>query len=106
MKEDKVSFKKNKRIECADGFSMSVQASGYSYCMPRINDAPSYDEVEVGFPNAYDSLLAPYAEDAGDYTGTVYGYVPANIIVLLCIKHGGVVSGELPSGIPLIPRAE
>ena len=40
----------NKRIECADGFSMSVQASRFNYCEPRVDDAKAYTEVEVGFP--------------------------------------------------------
>ena len=56
-------YKKNKRIECADGFSMSVQASVHNYCEPRNDNAVSYTEVEVGFANDYESLLAPYAEN-------------------------------------------
>jgi hypothetical protein len=95
----------NKRIECADGFSMSVQASSFNYCEPRIDDAKIYTEVEVGFPNDYESLIVDYAEDKENYTGTVYGYVPSDIVTLVCAKHGGVVSGEMPSGIPYL-RAE
>ena len=89
----------NKRIECADGFSMSVQASSFNYCEPRINNAKAYTAVEVGFPNSYESILAPFAEDIEDYTGTVYGFVPSQLIVDVCAKHGGVVAGELPPGV-------
>ena len=98
-----MSFRKlNTTIKCADGFSMSVQASSHSYCTPRADDAAEYTEVEVGFPSDYESLLAPYADDKEDYTGTVYGWVPTEVIVLVCAKHGGVVSGELPDGIPYL----
>jgi len=98
----KSKFVKNERIECADGFSMSVQASSYNYCQPRINDADVYTEVEVGFPSEYESLLAPYADVPENYVGTVYAWVPSDIIVLVCAKHGGVTSGEMPDGIPYL----
>jgi len=92
----------NEKIVCADGFSMSVQASRHNYCTPRVDDARAYDEVEIGFPNAYEPLIAKYAEDDEDYTGTVYGWVPADIVTLVCVKHGGVASGEMPAGIPYL----
>ena len=92
--------KSNETIICADGFSMSVQASASSYCEPRINDAQKYTQVEVGFPNTYEPLLVPWVEDPENYTGTVYGYVPVQVIVDVCAKHGGIVSGDLPNGIP------
>ena len=44
---------KNKRIKCADGFSMSVQANSGAYCSPRSDNAASYDEVEVGLKEHY-----------------------------------------------------
>ncbi len=92
----------NERVKCADGFSMSVQAGRNSYCTPRTEGAKSYEEVEVGFPSDYEPLIAKYAENNEDYTGTVYGYVPSQVVTLVCIKHGGVVSGELPAGVPYI----
>jgi len=98
----KSKYVKNDRIECADGFSMSVQASSYSYCVPRDDNADNYTEVEVGFPSDYESLLAPYAESKEEYLKTVYGYVPIQLIVDVCAKHGGIVTGELPSGIPYL----
>ena len=84
---------------------MSVQAGASSYCEPRIDGADKYTAVEVGFPNDYESLLASYAEDKEDYTGTVYGWVPAQVIVDVCAKHGGVISGDLPSGVIYLETA-
>ena len=92
----------NKRITCADGFSMSVQASKYNYCEPRIDNAREYTTVEVGFPSAYESLLVPWVEDPEAYTNTVYGFVPVQVIVDVCAKHGGIVSGDLPNGLPYL----
>ena len=69
---------------------------------PRVDNASAYEEVEIGFPSDYESLIAKYAEDKEDYTGTVYGFVPSDVVTLVCIKHGGVVSGDLPPGIPYL----
>ena len=35
-------------------------------------------------------------------TQSVYGYVPAHVVSLVCAKHGGIVSGDLPPGIPYL----
>ena len=95
-------MERNEKIVCADGFSMSVQASSFNYCAPRIDNAHAYESVEIGFPSGYESLIARYAENKEDYTGTVYGFVPAEVVTLVCIKHGGVIAGELPPGIPYL----
>ena len=92
----------NKEIVCKDGFTMSVQANEGAYCSPRVNDAAKYTSVEVGFPSQPESLLMEWADNSGKPTNTVYGYVPAHRISLVCVKHGGIVSGELPAGIPAI----
>ena len=78
---------------------MSVQASRFSYCEPRIDSAPAYTQVEVGFPSDYEPLLEPWVEDPEDCTGTVYGFVPVQIIVDVCARHGGIVAGDLPNGV-------
>ena len=88
-----------KRIECADGFSMSVQASRMNYCEPRVDNAKAYNEVEVGFPSSPEPLLERYAEDQSNLTETVYGWVPSQVVLDVLAKHGGVVSGDLPPGI-------
>jgi hypothetical protein len=95
-------MKLNKEVTCKDGFTMSVQANEGAYCHPRIDNAPSYTSVEVGFPSHPEPLLRKWADNEDKPTDTVYGYVPVNTIVLVCAKHGGVVSGELPAGIPML----
>lgn len=82
-------------VVCADGFSMSVQASEYNYCNPRNNVGP-WESVEVGFPNAYEHTLQPYAEEPGRPTETVYAWVPNRLVRSVVEVHGGLVSGEIP----------
>ena len=41
------------------------------------------------------------AENPSAPTETVYGYVPVSDVYLLISKHGGVVSGEVPLGVPV-----
>ena len=98
--------KYNEKIVCKDGFKMSVQANATAYCQPRIDDASRYEKVEVGYPNELEPILMPWAENEENPLGTVYGYVPAERISLICAKHGGIVSGELPAGIPYIHAIE
>jgi len=93
------------KIECEDGFSMSVQAKPGTWCRPGGMDRYSsefepqpeaYTHVEVGFPSALEELLLPYAEDENYPTDTIYMYVPAHLILTVISKHGGMVGGELP----------
>ena len=93
---------KYKRILCADGFNMSVQANEGAYCTPRIDFAANYTEVEVGFPSQKEDLLMKWAESPDSPTETVYGWVPRTVITLVVAKHGGIVEGELPPGIPYL----
>ena len=93
--------KLNKQIICADGFTMSVQASANAYSTPRENKGP-YTAAEVGFPTEKESLLMQDVEDETKPTETVYYYVPSSVISLVCAKHGGIVEGELPEGIPYL----
>ena len=91
-----------KRAVCADGFTVSVQASEFSYCTPRDNIGP-WTAVECGFPSAKDPVLEEYAEDPSapidkdDKTvQTVYPYVPSDVVMSIIESHGGLVEGELP----------
>jgi len=83
-------FRFVKKVVCADGFTMSVQASEIHYCAPRENDAEYYSEVEIGFPSMADPLIEQYAEDLENLTDTVYGYVPVEIVEQVILKHGGI----------------
>lgn len=79
------------RICCKDGFSISVQGgTEFHYCTPR-KHCNQYIEVELGFPSAVDILIGEYAEDPSDPTGTVYGYIPIEVVESLVEKHGGMV---------------
>ena len=91
------------RVVCADGFEMSVQAHEGAYCTPRTNNADTYALVEVGFPSIEEPMLMKWAEDKKSPTDTVYGWVPSETVFLVCTKHGGIVAGELPPGIPYLP---
>lgn len=78
------------RLYCNDGYSISVQASGFHYCKPRLNGIHDYESVELGYPSEVDELIKEYAEDDLDYTETVYGYVPIEIVEEIINKHGGI----------------
>jgi hypothetical protein len=78
------------RIKCADGFSISVQATHGAYCRPRTNLGPWY-EVECGYPSDTPTLIMMYAEDPERPTGTVYGYVPIELVEELIAEHGGMM---------------
>lgn len=77
------------RVECADGFVMSVQASHTHYCKPRESELDYYLQFEVGFPSEKEDLLMDYVEDEDNPTETVYGYVPFEVIDAVIKKHGG-----------------
>ena len=95
-------MKMNKNVVCKDGFTMSVQAGETQYCHPRETGADRYTEVEIGFPNMPEDLLLEYAENGDRPTETVYPYVPVSLVTLVIAKHGGMVSGELPPGVPYL----
>jgi hypothetical protein len=94
--QDKKLFR---RIECADGFSMSVQAHKHAYCTPQAQGAAHYSEVEVGFPSAREELLMDYCEEPANPLETVYAYVPVSTVTNVIAKHGGMVEGEVPPGV-------
>jgi hypothetical protein len=87
--QDDDSFPLAKRITCADGFSLSVQATHGAYCSPRRNVGP-WLSVEVGFPSAEPELIMEYAEEPERPTETVYGYVPIGLVEELIEPHGGM----------------
>lgn len=78
-------------IKCHDGFRMSVQASKFHYCEPRLDLASGeYDAVEIGFPTMAEDLLIEYAECPSKPTETVYGRVPVETVDAVIEKHGGI----------------
>jgi len=45
----------------------------------------------------------PWAEHPAQPTDTVYGYVPADVVTNVIVKHGGMIQGEVPAGVIPIP---
>ena len=92
-------YNHNPRITCNDGFTISVQAHSGSYSQRNTNDVPV--TVECGFPSTTPKTaeLRQYAEcfDDHDYTETVYGYVPVEVVQAELDAHGGILDGCLPS---------
>lgn len=85
------------RVKCADGYSISIQASSGHYCMPRetLQDAHGYSAFELGYPSASDDALLEYAEEPETPTDTVYPYVPRKIIEKVIASHGGIVGFDI-----------
>lgn len=80
------------RIECKDGFSVSVQANEYCYCTPREDFGP-YSTVELGYPNQpLPESFNPYCENIEEPLDTVYGYVPVDLVNALIESHGGIIN--------------
>ena len=80
---------------------MSVQADEGAYCIPRENyNFTPHTHVECGFPSSKPTTdkLLDFAELCGteDYTKTVYGFVPIEIVQAEFDAHGGIVEGKLP----------
>lgn len=86
-----------KRVVCADGFSVSIQAHDGAYCEPRRDSyTAGYQSVELGYPNRPCIFINKYAEDSSRPTDTVYAYVPASVVRKMLLAHGGIVDGECP----------
>ena len=94
---------RNKRVICADGFSMSVQAHQAAYCSPRMDNAEKYTSVEIGFPSEREPMIMEYCDEPGAPLDTVYGYVPVQTVTNVIAKHGGIVDGNVPRGVAPIP---
>jgi hypothetical protein len=81
------------RTICADGTSLSVQASKYHYCTPRDDYGP-YSAVGAGYiENAKREAVTPpeswreYGD--GEFPSSVYGYVPTQLVEEFIAAHGG-----------------
>jgi hypothetical protein len=82
------------KVKCADGFTISIQASSFHYCSPRDDEGP-YTHVECGFPSEHEPLLDEYCGDLDNPTDTVYGYVPRSVIEAVMAKHNAVALKEI-----------
>lgn len=73
------------RAVCADGFSISIQASRFHYCSPREDFADEYRSYELGYPSKDEPLLESYREK------NVFPFVPADLVEQIVEEHGGIV---------------
>jgi hypothetical protein len=80
------------QILCADGTTISVQASAGHYCTPRDGVGP-YTTVEVGYPSAPWPEAVEYKEgdDSVADSDAVFGYVPVVLVEAYIAAHGGAV---------------
>mgnify|MGYP005704977217 FL=1 len=88
-------FNHNPRIVCQNGFSISVQGQGGSYSTRNANGELTH--VECGFPSTTPKTkaLRELAEST-EYTETVYGWVPVEVVLAELQAHGGIISGKMP----------
>lgn len=85
------------RVFCADGVSLSIQASEYNYCSPRQRLQRPWNEytlVEVGY--IYDKENQPFSppdnwREYQDGDSQVWGYVPVSVVEEFIAAHGGEV---------------
>lgn len=81
------------RLQCADGTTLSVQASRFHYCTPRGDTGP-YSRLEVGYPSAEPPRTWREYFDGDwendDHKESVYGYVPVGKIAWFIRRHGGL----------------
>ncbi len=71
-------------VKCADGTTLSVQASEYHYCTPRDNKGP-YTAVEVWCVSSGVTEFGYSEEDPS-------AYVPIEDVVRFIENHGGMVN--------------
>ena len=80
-------------IYCKDGFSISIQVHQGNYCASENGTRTfglNWKLVEWGFPSSEIDAQKYNAEDDGDTTNSVGGYVEVGLIDELCEEHGGV----------------
>lgn len=77
-----------RQLECADGTTMSVQASSCHYCSPREDTGP-WTAVEVWMIKSPNGNPC-YPKTFGEYHGEPYGWVPVNIVNNYIHRHGGL----------------
>lgn len=94
----------NQAIVCADGFTVSVQASSMHYAHDSSGEAPYWNlgtdpqiaypfvTFEVGYPSEN-----PPADVWDEYdSGGVWAWVPREVVADLLDLHGGAVGWKAP----------
>lgn len=79
-----------------DGGWVSIQASRYHLCEPRIDSAKRYSSVEIGSkgvlegPDEAAALLAPYRQERGNTI--VFARVPVDVAESYVRARGGILT--------------
>jgi len=89
------------RVYCADGVSLSIQASEYAYCHPRQRynrHWTTYVSVEVGY--IYDENTQPFSppdiwREYQSGNDEIWAYVPVSVVEEFIEAHGGEVEAPL-----------
>ncbi len=81
--------------KCADGLTVSIQASRWHYSEPRQTFSDKFESLELGFPTERDELIMPYAQSPEYPTETVYPYVPWDVVEKMVEKHGNIVAAVI-----------
>jgi hypothetical protein len=76
----------HRHIQCQDGTVISVQASKYHHCFPKITGLPIYESYEVMIVKL-DREIPEYLQISKD--DNVGGYVPVEDILRFINEHGG-----------------
>jgi hypothetical protein len=92
----------NRRVVCADGFAVSVQASRMHYANDQSAEAPYWgtDDDPIFYPFATFEVGNPSADPTpaevwDEYeSGGVWAWVPREVVADLLDSHGGAVSWE------------
>ena len=81
------------RVQCKDGFTISVQVGRGIYSIPAIKSSDiDYTCVELGFPSDIEYDIREYAEARWKLKYTVYPFVPIELVEEVIQKHGGIVN--------------
>jgi hypothetical protein len=73
-------------VQLGDGLFISIQASKFHYCTPRVDNAPAYTTVEISFQGAVPAELDSYRDLPSE---SVFGFVPVELVDKLVEQHGG-----------------
>lgn len=80
---------------CKNGTIISIQASDFHYCDPRINGAQEYNKFELNLL-VEDKKRLKFKELNQYDDGYVFGYVPAELVQRLIDSFGGLASSPWP----------
>ena len=89
------TFKVRDPVVCADGTSLSVQASEFHYCAPRKSEGP-YSNVEVGFVKDKDGVFVKVPKSWREYDSGdgIYGFIPVPLVLEFIMSHGGFADAD------------